>query len=179
VTEKSLKIENQESIVKESIYNVQGRIESVRRKISASDQISERNCQLIFDFCEHRKLQGLSNLRILFYLNRFWNIARYAAKPFDRMDRHDIETIVDRVQNSGFRPRTVADHLTLIGTFWKWLEGKDEIYDGLRNRADVRSIHQTFLQHDLCVFGKIVVRKLSDSDTCAVVERNRRLSAFK
>jgi hypothetical protein len=59
VTEKSLKIENQKSIVKESIYNVKGRIESVKRKISASDQISERNRQLIFDFCEHRRLQGL------------------------------------------------------------------------------------------------------------------------
>jgi len=44
------------------------------------------------------------------------------------MDKHDIETIVDRVQNSGFSPRTVADHLTVVKTFWKWLEGKDEIY---------------------------------------------------
>jgi integrase len=128
VTEKSLKIENQESIVKESIYDVKGRIESVKRKISASDQICEKNRQLIFNFCEHRRLQGLSNLRILFYLNRFWNIARYTTKPFDGMDRHDMETIVDRVQNSGFSPRTVADHLTVIKTFWKWLEGKDEIY---------------------------------------------------
>jgi len=71
VAEKSLKIENQKSIVKESIYGVKGRIESVRRKISASDQISERNRQLIFDFCEHGRLRGLSNHRILFYLNRF------------------------------------------------------------------------------------------------------------
>ncbi len=63
--------------MKESIYDVEGRMESVRRKISANDQISERNHQLIFDFCEHRRLQGLSNHRILFYLDRFWNIARY------------------------------------------------------------------------------------------------------
>lgn len=60
MTEKSLKIENKKSIVKESIYNVQGRTESVRKKISVSDQISERNRQLIFDFCDHRRLQGLS-----------------------------------------------------------------------------------------------------------------------
>jgi len=56
VTEKSLKIENQKSIVKENIYDVKGRIESVKRKISASGQISERNRELIFDFCEHRRL---------------------------------------------------------------------------------------------------------------------------
>jgi hypothetical protein len=44
------------------------------------------------------------------------------------MDKHDIETIVHRVQNGAFSPRTVADHLTVVKTFWKWLEGKDEIY---------------------------------------------------
>ena len=118
----------QESIVKESIYDVKGRIESVRKKIGASGQISKRNRQLIFDFCEHRKLQGLSNLRILFYLNRFWNIARYTTERFDRMDKHDVETIVDRAQNRAFGPRTVADHLTVMRTFWKWLEGKDDVY---------------------------------------------------
>ena len=44
------------------------------------------------------------------------------------MGKHDIERIVDRVQNSGFSPRTLADHLTVVKTFWKCLEGKDEIY---------------------------------------------------
>jgi integrase len=128
VTEKSLKIDDQKSIVRENVYDVKGKIESVKRRINASDQISERNRQLIYDFCDHCRLQGLSNLRILFYLNRFWNIARYTTKPLDRMERRDIEAVVARVQNSCFSPRTVADHLTVIKTFWKWLEGKGEVY---------------------------------------------------
>ena len=128
MTEKSLKIENQKNIVKESIYNVEGRIEAVTRRISTSDKISNKNRKLIFDFCSHCRLQGLSNLRILFYLNRFWNIARYAQKNFDKMDKRNIEELVTRIQNNDYSPRTVADYLTAIKTFWKWLEGKDETY---------------------------------------------------
>jgi len=128
VTEKSLKIEDQNNIVKENIHNVKGRIEAVTRRINTSDQISKKNRQLIFDFCEHCKLQGLSNIRVLFYLNRFWNIARYAGKDFDQMKRYDIEVLVKRIQDNGYSPRTVADHLTAIKTFWKWLDGKDETY---------------------------------------------------
>ena len=114
--------------MKENIYDAKGKLESVRRRINASDQISQENRQLIFDFCDHRRVQGLSSLRILFYLNRFWNIARYTGRRFDRMDRRDVEALVERVQNRGYSPRIIADHLTVIKTFWKWLEGKDETY---------------------------------------------------
>ena len=127
MTEKSLKIKDQKNIVKESIYDVKGRI-AVTRRINASDQISARNHQLIFNFSEHCRLQGLSNLKILFYLNRFWNIARYTEKNFDKLNKHDIEALVKRIQNIGYSPRTVADYLMAIKTFWKWLEGKSEIY---------------------------------------------------
>ena len=128
MTEKSLKIKDQKDIVKENIYDVQGRIEAVTRRINTSNKVSKRNRQLIFEFCKHCKLQGLSNLRILFYLNRFWNIARHAQKNFDKMDKRDIQELVTRIQDNGYSPRTVADYLTAIKTFWKWLEGKDEIY---------------------------------------------------
>ena len=127
VTEKSLKINDQTNIVRETIYDVRGRIEAATRRINTSDQISKRNRQLIFDFSEHCR-QGLSSLSVLFYLNGFWNIARYAKRNFDRMDRHDIEAFVKRIQNNGYSPRTVADYLTAIKTFWKWLEGKGETY---------------------------------------------------
>ena len=128
MTEKSLKIEDQKNIVKESIYDVDGRTEAVTRRINTNDQISKKNRQLIFDFCEHCRLQGISNIRILFYLNRFWNIARYTEKDFNQMNRCDIEALVKRIQSKGYSPRTVADHLTAIKTFWKWMDGKGETY---------------------------------------------------
>jgi hypothetical protein len=96
VTEKSLKIEDQKNIVKEDIYDVKGRVEAVTRRINTTDQISNKNRKLIFDFCEHCRLLGLSNIRVLFYLNRFWNITRHVKKDFDQMNRRDIEACVKR-----------------------------------------------------------------------------------
>ena len=128
VTEKDLKIKNQKNIVKESIYDIKGITESVTNRIKASNEILEANKQLIFKFCDHCSLQGLSNHRVLFYLNRFWNIARYTKKDFNKMTKQDIEEIVKTIIENRFKPRTIEDHLTAIKTFWKWLEGNGEIY---------------------------------------------------
>ncbi len=114
--------------MKENIYDIKGRTESVIQKIKSSNEISEVNKQLIFKFCDHCSLQGLSNHRILFYMNRFWNIARYTEKDFNKMMKQDIEVLVKKINESPFKPRTIEDHLTAIKTFWKWLEGSGETY---------------------------------------------------
>ena len=80
--------------MRESIYNIENRLENVTKRINQSNQISPRNKELIWAFCEHCKAQGLSQLRIIFYLNRFWNIARQADKDFDQMTRADVEHLV-------------------------------------------------------------------------------------
>ena len=79
---------NQNSIVRkktdsrivEDIYDVNRRMELVSKRIGESREISERNKELIFRFADNCALQGLSKLRVVFYLNRFWNIARLAKK---------------------------------------------------------------------------------------------------
>ncbi len=82
--EKSLNRQIQTEKVRDSIYNIPNRLENVTKRISQSQQITPRNKELIWKFCDHCKLLGLSTLRVLFYLNRFWNIARLTDKDFDR-----------------------------------------------------------------------------------------------
>jgi integrase/recombinase XerD len=65
---------------------------------------------------------------VLFYPNRFWNIARYVKTDFDNLARPDIEQLVRAIQSNGFSPQIVSDHLAVIKKFWKWLEGNDEEY---------------------------------------------------
>jgi integrase/recombinase XerD len=125
---KDLNSINRNEIVREDPYNLQGRIKAVTRRIENSTVISKRNKQLIFEFCDQGSLRGLSKARILFYLNRFWNLARYVNKDFNRLNRKDIEELVGKVQNNGFSPQTVSDHLVVVKKFWKWLEGDDEEY---------------------------------------------------
>jgi len=38
---------------------------------------------------------------VVFYLNRFWNIARLATKNFDEMTKEDVQRLVMRSENSG------------------------------------------------------------------------------
>jgi site-specific recombinase XerD len=125
---RNLSSENEKGIVRDNPYNYEGRIKAVTKRIENSGAISKRNKELIFQFCDHAALQGLSQPRILFYLNRFWNLARYVSKDCDSLTRRDIELLVRRIQSNGFSPQTVSDHLVVIKKFWKWLEGNDEEY---------------------------------------------------
>jgi site-specific recombinase XerD len=100
----------------------------VSRRLKESKETTQRNKELVFRFTDNCSLRGLSKLRVLFYLNRFWNIARLAEKDFDQMDREDIEELVRKLQMKGFEPRTVSDHLMAIKTFWKWLERCEDAY---------------------------------------------------
>ena len=117
-----------ENRIVNDIYGVQRRLELVSRRLRESKEITQRNKELIFRYTDNCSLRGLSKLRVLFYLNRFWNIARLAEKDFDKMDREGIEELVRKLQLKAFEPRTVSDHLTAIKTFWKWLERCEDAY---------------------------------------------------
>jgi len=129
-------LRNQSSIVRnesenrivEDVYDVERRLELVSKRIRESEEITGRNKELIFRFADTCILRGLTKLRAVFYLNRFWNIGRFVEKDFDKMSRKDIEELVRRIQAKGFAPRTVSDHLTAIKTFWKWLENTEDAY---------------------------------------------------
>ena len=109
--------------MREDIYNIQGRLQNVTKRINQNPTISEHNKELIWKFCEHCKLQGLSTLRVLFYLNRFLNIVKLAKKDFDQMTRDDVQQLVLAIRELRKRngepvsERTMQDHLTAIKTF--------------------------------------------------------------
>jgi integrase/recombinase XerD len=113
------------------IYNIQNRLENVNKRIESSQRITPRNKELIWKFCEHCRLQGLSDLRVVFYLNRFRNIARLATKNFDEISKEDVQRLVMALRELKKRngepicERTIADHLVAIKTFWKWLKGTE------------------------------------------------------
>jgi len=130
-TEIGLKAETQRANVRTSIYNIENRLQNVTKRINSSSRISPHNRELIWKFAEHCKIQGLSTLRVIFYLNRFYNIARLAGKDFDQMERRDIEQLVLSIRSLSKKDgeplseRTILDHITAIKTFWKWLKGTE------------------------------------------------------
>ena len=131
-TENGLNSGNQRENVRESIYNIENRLQNVTKRINQTTRISPRNKELIWAFCEHCKAQGLSQLRIIFYLNRFWNIARQAHKDFDQMTKADVQQLVlairaiQKKNGDALSERTILDHLTAIKSFWKWFKGSED-----------------------------------------------------
>jgi len=130
-TEIGLKPENLPVIVRASIYNIENRLQNVTKRINSSPRISPRNKELIWKFAEHCKIQGLSVLRVIFYLNRFYNIGRVASKDFDQMEKRDVEQLVLGVRSLSkngepLSERTILDHMTAIKTFWRWLKETDD-----------------------------------------------------
>lgn len=131
-TEIDLKTEVQTGSVTRDIYNVQNRLENVNKRIESSQRITPHNRELIRKFCDHGRLQGLSALRVVFHLNRFWNIARLATKNFDEMTKEDVQRLVMALRELRKRngeplsERTIAKYLVAIKTFWKWLNTENE-----------------------------------------------------
>ncbi len=117
-----------ENAIVEDVYDIERRIQLTSKRIRSSEEITQRNKELIFKFVDHCTLRGLSKFRAIFYLSKFWNIARFVNKDFDKMNQGDIEALVKKIQLKGFAPRTASDHLTAIKTFWKWLENTSDTY---------------------------------------------------
>lgn len=131
-TENGLNPENQRANVRTSIYNIDNRLQNVTKRINKTSMISPHNRELIWKYAEHCQIQGLSTLRVIFYLNRFYNIGRIAKKDLDQMTKQDIEQLVLSVRSlrkkngEPLAERSVLDHMTAIKTFWKWLKGTED-----------------------------------------------------
>lgn len=74
----------------EDVYDVERRLELVSKRIRESKEITEQNKQLIFKFADNCLLRGLSKLCAVFYLDRFWDIARLVDKDFDRVSMKGV-----------------------------------------------------------------------------------------
>jgi site-specific recombinase XerD len=130
-TEIDLNTEAQTANLRAKICNIQNRLENLSRRIESSHWITLRNKELIWKFCDHYRLQWLSNLRVVFYLNWFWNIATLATSNSDEMSKEDVQRLVIALRESRKRngepvsQRTIIDHLVAIKRFWKWLIGTE------------------------------------------------------
>lgn len=96
------------------IYDLNGRLERVIRVIQNSKRISETNKTLTLKFRDESFAEGLSTARVLFYMNRLWNIARWVEKDLGEMTEDDIKELVRRIAQMNYSERTKTDHYCVI-----------------------------------------------------------------
>ena len=107
------------------IYDLNGRLKRIVRSIQNSRRISDSNKTLITKFHDDCFAGGLSVARVLFYMNRLWNIARWVDKDLSEMTEEDIKELVREIGNMNYTERTKIDYNCVIKKFFKWLDGDD------------------------------------------------------
>jgi len=109
--------------------------ESIKKRIESlkTDNISERNKELILKFVEDAYTKGLGydtvgELRVVKYFGQLKNIAIWLEKDFDKTEKPDIEKVISKINISNYADWTKWSYKVMIKLFWKWLEGDNEDY---------------------------------------------------
>ncbi len=125
------------------IYGYEKQITQSTERLNAS-AVLPKNKKLIFDFCEHAQLQGLTKPRILFYLERLGHIGAWVDKEFTQCTLKDIEHLVKKINDKDYTEHTRIDYLGTVKRFYKWLKG----FEGKREFPEEVSWIKTTLKRD-------------------------------
>lgn len=104
-------------------------LENTVANIEESDEILDRNKELILDYKRDQVLNGLSEATLLRNTQRLKIVAQRAEKSFDEMDKSDVKTLIVWIHDRDYTDETVDTYKTVIKTFWGWLKdaGRDKI----------------------------------------------------
>lgn len=95
------------------------------------DTFSETNLELLEQFTDHLKAEGLSKDRIIRYLSSWNTLGKHIEQPLDHMDQHDIKKLVgkinqDQINDKEYSPWTKAEFKKAVRKFFQWDTGEDE-----------------------------------------------------
>ncbi len=121
---------NQNTEYTESIYHYSDKIAKERLLIQNHKTITNRNKDLILQFCRERQIKkGFSNGRILKLLNKLKLIAVVLNIDFDKAKKEDIDKFLEFVNNKErISKATKVDYLIILKIFYKWLLCSDKKY---------------------------------------------------
>jgi len=110
--------------MKEYIHSYQQNLDTVKRHITQSEEISEKNKQLIFDFEKATLLVDQAALPTRYkYVDVLSNtVRRYTSKDLDQLTRKDYEDIVMKLeQNKDIKPATKQKYRAVLKKFGRWV----------------------------------------------------------
>ena len=108
------------------LYNYAERLKRKIAEINNSKDISKHNKEKILEFQRSCLAHGLSNARILRYLNDLPNVAKKLNKNFEKLNKSDIETIMAEIESTNLAHATKTSYAVTLKKFYKWLNGGEE-----------------------------------------------------
>jgi len=97
-------------------------LETTVDNVEESNEILDRNKDLILDYKRDQVLNGLSEATLLRNTQRLKIVAQQAEKPFDEMDKADVKSLAVWLHDKDYTEETVDTYKTVLKTFWSWLK---------------------------------------------------------
>ena len=107
----------------------QKKLESTIDSVRESDDIGERNTELICEYKRDQVLSGIAEATILKKVSRLKMLAQNAEQPFDEMGKADVKDMLQWVHSQDYEDTTVFSYKSAICVFWKWLKDTDNDED--------------------------------------------------
>lgn len=94
--------------------------------VQDSDEISERNKELIFDFKLDLSLNDMSAAWLQNLLSRLKVMVQTVDFDFDDASEDDFKDLVEEIQKRDITDRTVLDYKKVLKRFYGWLNGGED-----------------------------------------------------
>ncbi len=107
-----------------NVHEPRKRLEACLKSIRSSQRIPEGEKKLILKFHDECCSQGLSNVRVLFYMEKLKMLAaKWSHKRLSRMDKDDIKELLGKIERSDYSEWTKAGYRITLKKFFQWLHG--------------------------------------------------------
>jgi site-specific recombinase XerD len=117
---------------KTDIYKSKQSLERKIASIEADRDILSLNRDKILEFYRSCQANGLSPARTLRYLHDLSKLGKFLDKSFGKVDKQDIEKVLQSIENSDYSIQTKLDFRVSIKKFYKWLNGGEEYPESVK-----------------------------------------------
>ena len=104
----------------------ESKVDATAENIQESNDIHERNKELIREYQRDQTLNGLSDATLAKNLSRLKIIAEHVGKPFDEMDKGDVKDLIEWLHSQDYTEDTIYTYKSVTRTFWKWMKPTDD-----------------------------------------------------
>ncbi|MCW4003687.1 MAG: site-specific integrase [Candidatus Bathyarchaeota archaeon] len=117
--------------MKDAIYNYDRAKSRILDRIVSSN-ICEGNKKALLDFHRECVIHGLSNARIVKYLDTLFRIAQWFDTTFQEVTKDDVADIVQRIESNGYSEWTKRDYKIMLKIFFRWFRKSESYPDEVR-----------------------------------------------
>lgn len=103
------------------IHKTKQRLKACLKRISKLK--SKKDRELILRVKDEAYANGLSDNRVLFYLNRLQKLSEWTDKDLKNFDKNEIKNLVAQIERKSYSERTKKGYKTSIKKFYQILEG--------------------------------------------------------